>query len=103
MRRNQRTASTQSYNMARELPVIKPGDVITYELNNDHYTSVVIEVSGFDANGYPQLNVYDLLTSCPNARATVDNPIDVSLDPLTSRLTVYDYADYCQQYPELFI
>lgn len=91
--------------MARELPIIRPGDVITYELDNCRYTSVVIEVSGFDANGYLQLNVYDLLTSCPNDSpcATVDNPIEVILDPLTSRLTVYDYADYCQQYPELFI
>ena len=91
--------------MARELPIIHPGDVITYELGNYRYTSVVIEVSGLDANGYLQLNVYDLLTSCANdsSRATVDNPIEVILDPLTSRLTVYDYADYCQQYPELFI
>lgn len=91
--------------MARELPIIRPGDVITYELDNCRYTSVVIEVLGFDANGYIQLNVYDLLTSCPNDSpcATVDNPIEVSLDPLTSQLTVYDCADYCQQYPELFI
>ena len=91
--------------MARELPIIHPGDVITYKLDNYRYTSVVIELSGFDANGYLQLNVYDLLTSCPNdsPHATVDNPIEVSLDPLTSGLTVYDYADYCQQYPELFI
>lgn len=91
--------------MIREVPIIHPGDVITYELDNYRYTSVVIEVSGFDANGYIQLNVYDLLTSCPNdsPRATVDNPIEVILDPLTSQLTVYDYADYCQQYPELFI
>lgn len=91
--------------MARKLPIIRPGDVITYELDNYRYTSVVIEVSGFDANGCLQLNVYDLLTSCPNdsPRATVDNPIEVSLDPLTSRLIVYDYADYSQQHPELFL
>lgn len=91
--------------MARKLPIVNVGNVITYKLDNDRYTSVVIEVSGFDANGYLQLNVYDLLTSCPNdsPRATVDNPIEVILDPLTSGLIVYDYADYCQQYPELFI
>lgn len=91
--------------MVREVPIIHPGDIITYKLGNYRYTSVVIKVSGFDANGYLQLNVYDLLTSCPNdpLRATVDSPIEVILDPLTSGLTVYDYADYCQQYPELFI
>ena len=81
------------------------GDVITYELDNCRYTSVVIEVYDFDADGCIQLHVYDLLTSCPNDSppATVDNPVGVILDPLTSGLVVYDYADYCQQYPELFI
>lgn len=91
--------------MARELPIIRPGDVITYDLGNCHYTSVVIEVSGFDASGYLQVTVYDLLT--PNATnfppATIDNPVEISVNPLISNLVVYDYDNYYQQYPELFI
>ena len=91
--------------MARELPIISPGNIITYDLGNCHYTSVVLEVSGIDAGSYLQVTVYDLLT--PNATnfppATVDNPVEISINPLISNLVVYDYDNYYQQYPELFI
>ena len=91
--------------MARELPIISAGNIITYDLGNCSYASVVIEVSGTDAGGYLQVTVYDLLT--PNATnfppATVDNPVEISINPLISNLVVYDYDNYVQQYPELFL
>lgn len=91
--------------MARELPIIRPGNVITYSLGSCHYTSVVLEVSGIDEGGYLQVTVYDLLTPDNAAfpRATADNPVEISINPLISNLTVYNYIDYYQQYPELFL
>ena len=91
--------------MARELPIISAGNVITYDLGNCSYASVVLEVSGFDAGSYLQVTVYDLLTPGNAAfpRATIDNPVEVSINPLICNLVVYDYDNYYQQYPELFI
>ena len=91
--------------MARKLSIISPGNVITYTLGTYRYTSVVIEVSGFDASGYMQIMVYDLLT--PNTTgfppASVDNPVEISINPLISHLTVYDYDEYAYEHPELFL
>ena len=91
--------------MARELPVIHPGNVITYSLGNCHYTSVVIEISGFDADGYIQIIVYDLLTPDINdfPPATIDNPVEISLNPIITDITVHSYDSYLQEHPELFL
>ena len=69
------------------------------------YVSVVIHVFGVDRSGYLQLEIYDLQAPS-NANfplATRDDPVEISLNPIISHLTVHDYADYYQQYPELFI
>ena len=69
------------------------------------YTSVVINVSGIDNRGYLQLEIYDLQTpsNVNFAPATRDDPVEISLNPLITEITVHDYDTYVQQYPELFI
>ena len=91
--------------MARELPIVNAGNVITYTLGNVTYTSVVINVSGFDHHGYLTIELYDLLTPDHNTfpRATVEDPAELSLSPRIANLHIYDYDEYYQQYPELFI
>ena len=91
--------------MARELPVIKPGNVICYQIGQCSYVSVVMRVSGLDGNCYLQLEIYDLQTpsNVNFPPATRDDPVEISLNPLITEITVHDYYDYYQQYPELFI
>ena len=91
--------------MARELPIIRPGNIICYQTGQGSYISVVTHVSGIDNGGYLQLEIYDLQT--PNnvnfPPATRDDPVEISLNPLITEITVHDYDTYAQQYPELFI
>ena len=91
--------------MARELPVVCVGNVITYTLGRMTYTSVVIGVAGFDRHGYLTIELYDLLTPDHNTfpRATVEDPVELSLNPRISNLHIYDYDDYAYEHPELFI
>ena len=91
--------------MARELPIIKPGNIITYDLGSMTYTSVVISVSGFDHHGYLAVELYDLLTPDHNTfpRATVEDPVELSLNPRISNLHIYDYDEYAYEHPELFL
>ena len=69
------------------------------------YTSVVIYVSDIDNSGYLQLEIYDLQT--PNnvnfPPATRDVPVEISLNPLITEITVHDYYEYAYEYPELFL
>ena len=91
--------------MARELPVIKPGNVICYQIGQCSYVSVVISIQGFDRNGYVELEIYDLVT--PNSTnfplATVNDPVTISINPMITALTVHSYDVYSQEHPELFI
>ena len=91
--------------MARKLPIISPGNIITYDLDGCHYISAVLEVSGINSSGYLDVTIYDISTPDPAlfSRATPDRPVTLSLNPLVSSLTVHDYDDYYQQHPELFI
>ena len=91
--------------MARELPIISPGNVITYDLGDCCYISAVLEVSGINSSGYLDVTIYDISTPDPAlfTRATPDRPVTLSINPLVSNLTVHDYNDYLQQHPELFI
>ena len=91
--------------MARELPIICPGDVISYSMSNCHYVSVVISIQGFDRNGYVELEIYDLVT--PNninfPPASINDPVVISINPMVTALTVHSYEDYFQKHPELFL
>ena len=91
--------------MARELPIISPGDVISYSMGSCDYVSVVVSVQGFDRNGYVEIEIYDLVT--PNSTnfppATINDPVAISINPLVTALTVHSYDDYFQQHPELFL
>ena len=91
--------------MARELPIISPGNVITYSLGHMPYTSVVIRISHIDAQGHPIVELYDLLTPDPPTfpRATIDYPVKLSLKPGIANLHIYDYDEYAYEHPELFI
>ena len=91
--------------MARELPVIPVGNVITYTLGHITYTSVVIGVTGFDRHGYLTVELYDLLTPDPTTfpLATIDNPVELSVNPRIAGLRIYDYDEYAYEHPELFI
>ena len=88
--------------MARKLPVINSGDVISYSLGNGDYVSVVIAVSGFDNKGYMDIEIYDLVT--PNGAnfppATREDPVQISINPLITKLTVYSFEEYAAIYPE---
>lgn len=91
--------------MARELPVIRPGDVISYSTGDCSYVSVVVSIQGFDRNGYVELEIYDLVT--PNNTnfplATVNDPVAISISPMITALTVHSYDSYFQEHPELFL
>ena len=91
--------------MARELPIICPGDVISYLMGNCHYVSVVISIQGFDRNGYVEIEIYDLIT--PNninfPPASINDPVVISINPMVTALTVHSYDAYSQEHPELFI
>lgn len=91
--------------MARELPIISPGDIISYSMGSCDYVSVVVSIKGFDRNGYVEMEIYDLVT--PNdinfPPASIDDPVVISLNPIINNLAVHDYDDYFQQHPELFI
>ena len=91
--------------MARELPVICPGDVISYSMGNCHYVSVVISIQGFDRNGYVKIEIYDLVT--PNninfPPATINDPVAISINPTITDITVHSYDSYFQEHPELFL
>ena len=91
--------------MARELPVVSVGNVITYTLGRMTYTSVVISVSGFDRHSYLTVELYDLLTPDHNTfpRATIEDPVELSLNPLVANLHIYDYDEYAYEHPELFL
>lgn len=91
--------------MARELPIIKPGNVICYQIGQCNYVSVVMHVSGLDSNGYLQLEIYDLQTPSNTnfSPATRKAPVEISLSPFITKIVVHDYATYVQQYPELFL
>ena len=69
------------------------------------YISVVIHVSGTDSSGYLQLEIYDLQT--PNnvnfPPATRDAPVEISLNPLITEITVHDYDEYAYEHPEIFL
>lgn len=69
------------------------------------YISVVTHVSGIDNGGYLQLEIYDLQTpsNVNFPPATRDDPVEISLNPLITEITVHDYNGYQQQYPELFL
>lgn len=91
--------------MARELPIVHPGDVISYSMSNCHYISVVISIQGFDRDGYVELEIYDLVT--PNSTnfppATINDPVVISLNPMITNITVHSYDSYLQEHPELFL
>lgn len=91
--------------MARELPVIRPGDVISYSMGDCSYVSVVVSIQGFDRNGYVELEIYDLIT--PNNTnfplATINDPVTISINPMITALTVHSYDSYFQEHPELFL
>ena len=91
--------------MARELPIISVGNVITYTLGHMTYTSVVISVTGFERNGYLTVELYDILTPDPATfpRATIDDPVKLSINPLVTDLHIYDYDEYAYEHPELFL
>lgn len=91
--------------MARELPIIRPGDVISYSMGNCDYVSVAISIQGFDRNGYVELEIYDLVT--PNSTnfppATINDPVVISINPTVTNITVHSYDSYFQEHPELFL
>ena len=91
--------------MARELSVISVGNVITYTLGRVTYTSVVIRVSSFDHRGDLTVELYDLLTPDHYTfpRATVEDPIELSLNLRVADLHIYDYDEYAYEHPELFL
>ena len=91
--------------MARELSIVNVGNVITYTLGRVIYTPVVISVSGFDRHGYLALELYDLLTPDHNTfpRATIEDPVELSLNPRVANLRIYDYYEYAYEHPELFL
>ena len=69
------------------------------------YTSVVTHVSGIDNSGYLQLEIYDLQTpsNVNFPLATRDAPVEISLNPLITEITVHDYDTYAYEHPELFL
>ena len=91
--------------MARELPIICPGDVISYSMGNCDYVSVVISIRGFDRHGYVEIEIYDLVT--PNSTnfppATINDPVAISINPTITDITVHSYDSYFQEHPELFL
>ena len=91
--------------MARELPIIRPGDVISYSMGNCDYVSVVVSIQGFDSNDYVEIEIYDLVT--PNninfPPASIDDPVVIIINPMVTAITVHSYDDYFQQHPELFL
>ena len=91
--------------MARELPIIRHGDVISYSMGNCHYVSVVISIQGFDRNGYVEIEIYDLVTpSNTNFQpASINDPVVISINPMVTALTAHSYDAYSQEHPELFI
>ena len=91
--------------MARELSVISVGNVITYVIGRMTYTSVVISVTGFDRNGYLEVTLYDLATPDPATFhcATIDDPVELSLNASIADLHIYDYDEYVYEHPELFV
>ena len=91
--------------MARELPVISPGNVITYTLGHMTYTSVVIRITEIDHNGYLTVELYDLTTpdNVSFPCATIDDPVELSLNASIADLHIYDYDEYAYEHPELFI
>lgn len=91
--------------MARKLPIISHGNIITYDLEDCHFISAILEVSGIDSSGCLYITIYDISTpdQALFTRATPDRPVTLSLNTLVSNLTVHNYDDYLQQYTELFI
>ena len=91
--------------MARELSIVSAGNVITYTLGRITYISVVIDVTGFDRNGYLEVTLYDLATpdSTTFPFATIDDPVELSVHPYAADLHIYDYDEYAYEHPELFI
>ena len=91
--------------MARTITIIHPGNIITYTLGHMLYTSVVLRVSGANLHGYLTVELYDLST--PDAstfpRATIDDPVELSINHRLSDLRVYDYNEYLNNNPELFV
>ena len=69
------------------------------------YISVVISVSGLDRHGYLTLELYDLLTPNHNIfpRATIEDPVELSLNPRVANLHVYDYDEYAYEHAEIFL
>ena len=91
--------------MARELPIICPGDVISYSIGNCHYVSVVISIQGFDRNGYVEIEIYDLVTpsNINFPPATINDPVAISINPTITDITVHSYDSYFKEHPELFL
>ena len=91
--------------MARAVPIIRPGDVISYSMGNCDYVSVVISIRGFDRHGYVEIEIYDLVT--PNNTnfppATINDPVAISINPTITDITVHSYDSYFQEHPELFL
>lgn len=91
--------------MARELPIIRPGDVISYSIGHCDFVSVVISIRGFDRNGYVEIEIYDLVT--PNninfLPASINDPVVISINPTVTDITVHSYDSYFQEHPELFL
>ena len=105
MCRYQRTVSLQSVNMARAVPIIRPGDVISYSMGNCDYVSVVISIRGFDRHGYVEIEIYDLVTpsNINFPPATINDPVAISINPTITDITVHSYDSYFQEHPELFL
>ena len=91
--------------MARAVPIIRPGDVISYSMGNCHYVSVVISIQGFDRNGYVEIEIYDLVTPSNTnfPPATINDPAAISINPTITDITVHSYDSYFQEHPELFL
>ena len=91
--------------MARELPIIRPGDVISYSIGHCNFVSVVISIQGLDRDGYVEIEIYDLIT--PNSvnfsPATINKPVTISISPMVTDITVHSYDSYFQEHPELFL
>ena len=91
--------------MARAVPIIRPGDVISYSMGNCDYVSVVISIRGFDRHGYVEIEIYDLVTpsNINFPPATINDPVAISINPTITDITVHSYDSYFQEHPELFL
>ena len=91
--------------MARAVPIIRPGDVISYSMGSCDYVSVVISIRGFDRHGYVEIEIYDLVTPSNTnfPPATINDQVAISINPTITDITVHSYDSYFQEHPELFL